>query len=133
MKKRYLISPITLGIILILIILFFVLNFFILRNTTEYYQHNVFGDTDNIVFLHPDGHDEMVIDEEGSPVLAGPNAASYNFCHPIKQPYCHFRKDTWPWIKWGNSPDDPTTVRERRQAFLKDYFNGVKRTFGLIE
>ena len=133
MKKPRLIHLVTLGIITLLILLFLVLNFLILKNTTEYHQHNVFGDTDNIVFLSPDGHKELVVDREGNPVLTGPNSASYNFCHPIENPVCHYFRDTKPWIRWGNSPDDPTTVKQRRQAFLRDYVDGIKRTFWMAD
>lgn len=126
MKKSFIIIFIS---VIIFIILFFILNFFILKNTSEYYQHNMLGDTDNIVFLHPNGHEEIVVNEEGIPIVDGMNSASYNFCHPIKDPICHFTKDTYPWIKWGNSENDPTTIKQRRQAFFKDYLNGVKTLF----
>lgn len=85
------------------------------------------------MFLHPDGHEELIVDEDGNPIITGPNASSYNFCHPVEDPYCHFFKDTWPWIKWGNAANDPTTTSQRWSAFLNDYFDGCKRAIGLIE
>jgi len=117
----------------IILILLFTLNFFILKNTSEYHQHNVYGDTDNIVLLHPDGHEELVVDPDGNPVLTGSNASSYNFCNPSKDPVCHYLRDTRPWIKWGNTADDPTTKAERKAAFRRDYRDGFKRLIGLIE
>ena len=127
MKKRYLI-PI---IIIVPVLLFLIINYFVLKNTSEYYQHNMLGNTDNIVFLHPDGHEEVVIDVNGKPLTDGVNGASYNYCHPVNDPYCHFFKDTWPWMKWGNSAEDSTTSKQRIYAFLRDYADGFKKMIGI--
>jgi hypothetical protein len=31
----------------------------------------------------------------------------------------HFKNDVWPYWKWGNSPDDPTSLWERMTGTYK--------------
>jgi hypothetical protein len=38
--------------------------YLILKNTNEYYAHNLNGAIGNQVFVHPDGHSEAVIDKK---------------------------------------------------------------------
>ena len=128
MKKLIKISALIIGIIILL----FILNYYILKNTAEINQHNI-GTSGNSVYLHIDGHQEAVYDKDGNLVTDSINMGTYNFCNPINDPICHFMLDTYPWIKWGTSPNDSTTKKQRLIAFLKDYFDGFKRTFGLKE
>ena len=97
----------------------------ILSHTCEITQHNIHGATGNSVFLHIDGHQEAVYDPSGNLVRDPANMASYNYFHPHKQPYRHFVADTLPWIVWGNTEDDPTSVSERFRAWLTDVKNGA--------
>ena len=109
------------------------LNYSILKNTYEIHQRNMNGASGNVVLLHEEGHQEAVYDSDGNLVTDTANKGSYNFCNPIEEPYCHYKLDTKPWIEFGNGPDDPTTEAERKDAFLKDYWDGLKRLTGLIE
>jgi hypothetical protein len=101
-----------------------------LAHTYEIHSHNMHGAVGNVVYLHVDGHKEAVFDHNGNPVTDPANQASYNYCDPVKEPFCHFAKDTFPWLLWGNAPNDPTTGGERFAAFWSDYKDGVRRSFG---
>ena len=116
-----------------MIVILLILNYFILKNTYELHQHNMNGTSGNIVFLHVDGHNEAVYDTDGNLVTDPINKASYNYCHPIEKPVCHFIMDTKLWIEFGSGPDDTTTQKERRSAFFKDYADGFKRLIGIID
>ncbi len=98
-----------------------------LANTSENRIHQLRGARDNKVFLHKDGHIEVVYNGEGNLVKDGINDGSYNYAHPIKEPLKHFNQDILPWILWGNSRKDPTTVKERLEAYSQDLSAGLSR------
>lgn len=101
--------------------------FLILSKTNEYHIHNMNGAVGNQVFLHEDGAIELVYDANGNLVKDGINDGSYNYAHPVKDPIGHFEKDIHPWIKWGASQNDPTTVSERIYAYMGDLEGGIMR------
>lgn len=85
------------------------------------------GATENTLFLHKDGHKEAVYDAKGQLVQDGINDGSYNYEHPVKNPFGHYIKDIEPWIKWGASPLDPTNVEERTYAYMGDLEGGIRK------
>ena len=88
-----------------------------LANTNETPIHQLRGATDNQLYLHKNGKYEAVYDGEGKLVKDGINDGSYNYAHPIKAPLKHFNRDILPWILWGHTPEDPTSVEERVHAY----------------
>jgi hypothetical protein len=105
----------------------------ILSHTSEIAQHNMNGVTDNVVYLHKDGHKEAVYDSSGNLVTDDENQASYNYYHPHKQPLRHFLCDTLPWILWGNTEKDSTSPSERLSAWWTDVKYGAKKAFSKKE
>lgn len=81
----------------------------------------------NEVYLGPDGHSEAVYDAAGDLVRDPVNQGSYNYAHPVAQPLRHFVADILPWLRWGNASDDPTSVKERTDAYLMDLQDGLHR------
>ena len=106
--------------------------YFIFKNTPEHYQHNMRGEN-NSVYVHKDGHSEVVFDQNGKMVKECMNMGSYNYADRMKSPFLHFFQDRLPWVIWGNCKDDPTTVTERVSAFSKDLLLGLKVTVGLVK
>jgi len=100
----------------------------ILKNTNEVAIHQMRGKTDNQVFLGPDGHKEAVFDGAGQLVKDGINDGSYNYYHPYEEPLKHFSVDIHPWILFGNSKRDPTSIHERIYAYMGDIEGGIRRT-----
>jgi len=100
----------------------------ILKNTTEVRIHQQNGAKENTVYLGPDGHKEAVYDKDGKLVTDGVNDGSYNYFHPSKEPLYHFSFDICPWILWGQSPTDSTTVKSRIHAYMGDLEGGIRRT-----
>lgn len=96
-----------------------------LSHTSETSIHQMRGATGNQVFLHKDGHIEAVYDDKGKLVQDGINDGSYNYAHPIKEPLKHFNRDILPWILWGSSEKDPTTVEERLDAYSRSLGGGL--------
>lgn len=97
-----------------------------LANTNEYNAHRMNGE-DNQVLLHKDGQMEVVLDSKGKVVEDCANKASGNFYHPQREPLDHFQFDTMPWIFFGNCKEDPTSVEQRTEAFLKDFYTGLEK------
>jgi hypothetical protein len=97
-----------------------------LSQTGENYIHNMRGAIGNKVYVHEDGR-EAVFDANGEPVQDGFNDASYNYEHREKNPFGHYVKDMEPWIKWGNTNHDPTTIDERIYAYMGDLEGGIRQ------
>ncbi len=93
--------------------------------TSETRIHQMRGATGNKVYLHQDGHREAVFDAQGKRVQDGINDGSYNYAHPVEEPLKHFNRDILPWILWGASPSDPTTVEERLEAYSRSLGGGL--------
>ncbi len=103
--------------------------YLILRNTGEYYAHNLNGAVENQVFVHPDGHSEAVFDKNKQPVQDGINDPSYNYFSRLQEPLKHFSFDSNPWILWGNTRKDTTSIGERLKAFSMDFGGGIIGAF----
>lgn len=103
-----------------------VLTYNLLLNTNELQIHQLRGAIGNQVFVHDDGR-EVVFDSEGKLVKDGINDGSYNYAHPSKDPIMHFVLDILPWLILGNSRQDPTTLPERLEAYVKDLESGLIR------
>jgi hypothetical protein len=99
--------------------------YLILKNTGEYYAHNLNGAVGNQVFVHPDGHSEAVYDKNNQPVKDGINDPSYNYFSRLKEPLKHFSFDSNAWIIWGNTREDTTSKKERLKAFSMDFGGGI--------
>ena len=100
----------------------------ILRNTYEVCIHQQNGAIDNKVYVSKDGHKEAVYGKDGKLVQDGVNDGSYNYFHPSEQPLRHFTADISPWIMWGQSRTDNTTVTSRIYAYMGDLEGGIRRT-----
>ena len=96
-----------------------------LANTSETRIHQMRGATENKLYLHEDGQMEAVYDGEGKLVKDGINDGSYNYAHPTKDPVNHFKMDILPWIFWGNSRTDPTSIDERITAYSEALGGGL--------
>jgi len=101
--------------------------FLMLAQTQEFKIHQMRGATGNKVFLHKDGHKEAVFDKDGQLVKDGFNDASYNYAHPIRDPFGHYTKDIEPWMTYGASRKDPTSKKERIDAYVLDLEDGIIR------
>ncbi len=99
----------------------------ILQNTSEVCIHQQNGAKDNQVYVHQDGHKEAVYDKNGKLVQDGINDGSYNYFHPTKQPLYHFTFDISPWIMWGQSRTDSTTVKSRIYVYMGDLEGGIRK------
>ena len=96
-----------------------------LSHTQEVAIHQQRGAKENRVFLGPEGHKEVVYDSDGKLVRDGINDGSYNYAHPYDDPINHFTKDILPWICWGATRTDPTSIDERLQAYSIDLGGGL--------
>lgn len=96
-----------------------------LAHTTETRIHQLRGATENKLFVHEDGQREAVYDGKGNLVQDGINDGSYNFAHPVRDPANHFKMDILPWIFWGNSETDPTSIDERLIAYSEALGGGL--------
>ncbi len=98
---------------------------YILKNTHENHIHKMRGETDNRVFVHKNGQQEAVFNSKGKPVT-NYNRGSYNYYANAQYPIKHFNFDMLPWIMMGNSPTDPTTMRERLYYYSLDLSYGIQ-------
>lgn len=103
--------------------------YLVLKHTSEYHIHCMRGATGNKVYLHPEGHQEAVFDADGKRVEDGINDASYNYFHPIEEPLLHYSFDILPWVLWGSTATDPTSVDERIYAYMGDLEAGIMRAY----
>ena len=82
---------------------------------------------DNVKVMSPDGRFEVIYDKYGNEVTAPEDVGTYNFAPPVNNKFPdlvvfnqmhHFQEDVLPWIFWGNTPDDPTTIFDRLGSLL---------------
>jgi hypothetical protein len=124
-------TAIWLGVPISVLIVLMVLFGQVMKNTPEHYQHNMKGTSGNVVYVKSDGKGlrEVVFDKNGNVVESDENMGSYNYYDQRVHPYLHFFSDRLPWIMWGNTPKDKTTMLERANAFFKDLGIGISNTF----
>lgn len=97
---------------------------YILKNTYENNIHKMRGETDNVVYVNKDGR-EFVYDKDGKLVTNSYNQGSYNF-GSYDEPIKKFLLDIAPWLKWGNTKDDPTSFNERLYYYTLDLDHGIQ-------
>lgn len=75
---------------------------------------------DNKKYVSKDGHHEVIYTVKGNRVDDPRDVGTYNFCSP-KHRIGHTVVDVFPWILYGNSPDDSTTLLQRSLSIIKIY------------
>lgn len=96
--------------------------YFILDNTEEYHIHCMRGEEQNQVFILNDGT-VVVVDKHHHPVT-NYNRGSIRIARK-NDPLGHFILDTQPWLNFGVDSNDPTSIGERLEAYLKDVQNAI--------
>ena len=85
-------------------------------NSANAHQRHTTPGKRNVKWVSPDGYREGIYSHEGK--LVG---GSYNYGDPIHSPGSHFIKDVVPYIKYGSTPNDPTTPLKRVEDILGLY------------
>lgn len=98
---------------------------FILSNTFENNIHKMRGENENVVYVNEDNGQEFVYDKKGKLVTNAYNQGTYNY-GKYSEPFKKFLLDIFPWLKWGNSKKDPTSLGERLYAYLWDLDYGIQ-------
>jgi hypothetical protein len=98
---------------------------YILKNTFENNIHKMRGETENKIYINADGR-EAVYDKDGKLVTNSYNQGSFNFYSNEKEPIKKFLSDIAPWLKWGNTRDDPTSFNERLYYYTLDLDYGIQ-------
>lgn len=75
-------------------------------------------DKSNSKWVSQDGRFEAIFDKLGNLVTAPEDFGTFNFADPNSNPLGHFVKDVLPWLAYGNSADDSTTVAQRFNSFF---------------
>ena len=98
---------------------------YILKHTYENNIHKMRGEIDNVVYVHEDGR-EAVFDKDGNLVTNSYNRGSFNYYSNKTEPIKKFIFDIAPWLKWGNTEDDPTSFNERLHYYTLDLNYGIQ-------
>ena len=99
---------------------------YILKYTYENNIHKMRGETDNVVYVNEDGR-EAVFDKNGDLVTNSYNRGSFNYYSNEEEPIKKFLVDIAPWLKWGNTQDDPTSFHERLYYYTLDLDYGIQK------
>jgi hypothetical protein len=95
-------------------------------NESIYHTWNIPGQppgAGNIKYKSDDGHHEAVKRPDGTAVMDPANRGSYNYADPkLLLGIPHFVLDMLPYYLLGNTPDDPTTARQR----IMRWFEGAE-------
>lgn len=78
----------------------------------------------NSKWVSPDGHREVVFTGKGENqhITHDPrDQGTYNFFDPKKHPIGHATLDVLPYMLWGNSADDGTTLYSRTSESIKNF------------
>ena len=68
----------------------------------------------NVKYIPSDGgHGEQIFINKDTIDTSPENMATYNVFNPDESPVLHTIFDVVPWVLWGNSPEDSTTMLER--------------------
>ena len=97
-----------------------------LSNCKEIAIHQQRGAKENRIYLGPKGHREAVYDSSGKIVRDGINDGTYNYAHPHDDPINHFTEDILPWILWGATRSDSTSMEERLRAYAIDLNHALR-------
>ena len=112
--------------------------FTVLTNQYEVHVHQLGGAIGNQTVVEEDGHNEAVyafeVDKDGNPIGENGtlvedclNRGNFNYFHPQDRPMAHFAADMLPWIILGNCEDDPSSINERIEAYVRDHREAFKR------
>ena len=96
--------------------------YFIMDNTEEYHIHCMRGEDQNQVFVHNDG--TVVVVDKNHHQVTNYNRGTIRIARK-SDPIGHFILDTLPWLNFGVDSNDPTTIEERLEAYLKDMQNAI--------
>ncbi len=96
--------------------------YFILDNTEEYHIHCMRGEEQNQVFVHNDG--TVVVFDKNHHQVTNYNRGTIRIARK-GDPIGHFILDTQPWLNFGVDSNDPTSIEERLEAYLKDVQNAI--------
>lgn len=96
--------------------------YFILDNTEEYHIHCMRGEEQNQVFVHNDG--TVVVFDKNHHQVTNYNRGTIRIARK-DDPIGHFILDTQPWLNFGVDSNDPTSIEERVEAYLKDVQNAI--------
>lgn len=70
-----------------------------------------------------DGHYEVIYNiKTGEKVTDPRDIGTYNYYNPVTNGVMHGLVDVVPWLIWGNSEEDSTTVIERLAYMIYDVF-----------
>ena len=75
----------------------------------------------NVKYISPDGRSESVYNRYHMLVTDVVNQGTYNFYHPIDDSIKHALADVVPYILFGNTFDDPTSIENRLLPWLFPY------------
>lgn len=78
----------------------------------------------NSKWISPNGHREVVFTGKGENqhITTDPrDQGTYNFFDPKKHPIGHATLDVLPYMLWGNSADDSTTLYSRTSEAIKNF------------
>ena len=96
--------------------------YFILDNTEEYHIHCMRGEEQNQVFVRNDG--TVVVVDKHHHQVTNYNRGTIRIARK-GDPLGHFILDTQPWLNFGVDSNDPTSIEERWEAYLKDTQNAI--------
>ena len=74
-------------------------------------------DNNNVKYVSDDGR-EIVYDEQGVVITDPRDIGTYNFCTHEENSVFHGMLDVLPWLVWGNSEEDTTSIIDRLFVFL---------------
>lgn len=94
----------------------------VIANAHQFTKGN---DALNVKYVDPSGKREAVYNKNGTLLKTALDMGSYNYCPSEKSYIGHFKYDILPWIRYGNAPDDPSTVGQRINAILGKYRKGA--------
>ncbi len=71
----------------------------------------------NLKFVSPDGKREVIFDSDWNVVTDDKDIGTYNYASPDLR-LAHGIVDVLPWIVYGNTPEDTTTIWDRIKGML---------------
>lgn len=100
------------------------------------HQFNKSDGVRNSKWVSPSGHREVVFTGKGENqrIATDPrDVGTYNFFDPKKHPLGHATFDVMPYMLWGNSVDDSTTIITRAIKTYENFKNNAVDTIDDIE
>jgi len=96
-----------------------------LDDNKSYFHQLGEGNINNQKWISPDGHKEVVFDSKGNIVTDPLNQGSLNIIGPgnLIEDAGHFAVDVVPYIIYGNSANDPSTMIDRIMWSVDGFIN----------